>query len=141
MISDNAIAAAAAWWAKVLENPKFDALGGTRDRSMEFAQVLMSRNAALNRPQLDALVRFQSALATGIRKQVYHDRCTLSVDYGPDRVLAEAAATAGLANGLMFPCKTTMWIDSDGVRVSYGYRAPQEVVFSEGPADESERAP
>lgn len=131
-ISDEAIAAAAAWWVKVLENPKFDALGGERDRSMEFAQILMSVGAAKNRPDPDALALFRHTLAAGIREYVgtQRERCYIGVDYGPDSILSEAARHAGLPDtGFTFPIKTSMWLAPDSVTVRYGYGAEIRTVW------------
>lgn len=55
---------------------------------------------------------------------------TVGVDYHPSKELGEAAKKAGISN-LLFPVKSMMWIDPDGVRVSLGYRGKIEKITLE----------
>jgi hypothetical protein len=127
-LPEEAIAAAASWWAKVLENPKFDALGGERDRAMEFAQVLMTMGNRTG-PRIDT-EKFRAALADGIRRASRDDTRFIGVDYDPDRLLEDAARAAGVANtAFIFPIKTSMWLDADCVRVRYGYGAEIQTIW------------
>jgi hypothetical protein len=54
---------------------------------------------------------------------------TLSVDYGPDMELAEAADAAGIHYS-RFPFKTCMWLRPDLVTAALGYGAPTRIVWS-----------
>lgn len=51
----------------------------------------------------------------------------VGVDYHPDLELAEAAEKAGISR-LLFPVKTMMWLNPDGVKVSLGYHGKIEEV-------------
>lgn len=128
VLPDAAIEAAAQWWATVIKNPKFDALGGERNESMEFAQMLMllgNRRA----PAIDT-ERFRLALIERIRAASPLDRRILSVDYGPCEILDNAARAAGIVDAsFTFPVKTMMWLDPDRVRVSYWYGAPRVTIW------------
>jgi hypothetical protein len=56
---------------------------------------------------------------------------TIHCDYHPDNALEAAAQKAGIYD-LYFRCpiKTIMWINPGEVKVSCGYRAPDEVIYS-----------
>lgn len=126
----DAIDAAAQWWATVIKNPKFDALGGERDSNMEFAQVLMTLGNR-NAPPVDT-ERFRDALAARLRAAPEHVRRFVGVDYHPDEMLEGAAHDAGVADtSFTFPVKTSMWIDADRVQVRYGYGAPVVTIWPE----------
>jgi len=55
-------------------------------------------------------------------------RITLSVDYGPDRILGEAGCAIGLSQ-FDFPCKTVMRVSKAEVIVRAGYGAPEQVIW------------
>lgn len=126
----DAIEAAAKWWANVIANPKFDALGGERDSSMELGQImatLINRKA----PAVDT-ERFRVALVDRLLAATPHERRFVDVDYGPDAVLSDAARAAGITDpSFTFPWKTSMWIDADRVRVRYGYGADIVTIWPE----------
>lgn len=53
---------------------------------------------------------------------------TIAVDYGPDPVLADALAAAGLPRraGLLLPMKTVMWVNPGQVKVAAGHGQAEE---------------
>ncbi len=146
-LTDEQIRRAALWWMGVVRAPKFDALGGERDRFMELAQVLMSLGAARSRPTETQIAAFGGALADVLRGEpvsiasssgraetsVFASSDTLVVDYHPDPMLAHAARRAGLSESVL-PIKTSMWFDAahESVRVRYGYGAPRQEVGPDG---------
>ena len=138
VLPDAAIEAAAQWWATVIKNPKFDALGGERDESMELAQMMMqlgNRRA----PAIDT-ERFRLALVERIRGASPAERRIISVDYGPCPILDDAARMAGvLDTSFTFPVKTMMWLDAECVRVSYGYGAPRVTIWPPERAGEKDQ--
>lgn len=123
---------AATWWADKVAKPKFD--NGDNSDNGGMAQLL----AALGTKPvgIEAREKFISELKSKIEKRIYWEpkyervpRMVLSVDYGPDKDLYEAAEAAGV-NKMNFPWKTTMWIDKNHVSVSYGYRTPEEILYA-----------
>ena len=122
---------AAAWWRKQLEAPKFD--------NGVVLHGMMAALASGPRPTPEQLDRFEVELAVLLTKETEdYDYCSVGCDYGPDRMLAEAAEKAGInVNGpTTFPWKTMMWIDKEGVRVSAGYGAGIQEIFKQAAAGE-----
>lgn len=127
MINPKYIDRAVEVWIQMLENPKYDNLGPSRyteppeSRARnELCSVMAEMLPRNNTP--DVLLRFGEELRKILDKQP-RDTCTLSVDYGPDLLLSEAAKAAGL--DMQFPWKTVMWIRPEGIIVRYGYGAPR----------------
>jgi len=119
------INAAVNWWAEAIQHPKMD--NGTDELSMIMAMFGGVNKRQLTEPELQT---FREALAKGIMDQMaYSKRVTLSVDYGPDRILGEAGCTIGLGQ-FDFPCKTVMWITETEVRVRAGYGADERVIWN-----------
>ena len=118
--------AAANWWADAIKAPRYD--NGDPVTSM-LATVLDADRA---RPTTSQQVRFADALQQRIEallERMGEFGCTLTVDYGPDLILREAAEDAGLSSQ-EFPWKTRMWVYSDYVTVSAGYRARTVLVWA-----------
>jgi hypothetical protein len=122
--------AAATWWASQLGVIRTN---GTDDGMSAMFQIL----AQAQRPTDSADVgeRFAGILAAKVQSEL--DRLTkirpdfdvtLDVDYGPDRILGDAADQAGVRGG--FPMKTTMWVRTDYVTVSAGYQAESVLVWA-----------
>lgn len=132
-ISDEALAAAADWWAKSIRQPHFDN-GGT-DRANVFAQVLA--HMQVQRVTEEQLERFKKRLAELMRERSplssdYPDLC-IATDYHPDPILCDAADAAGIPHG-NFPLKTVMWINGKGeghVVVRAGYSASEQTIFGD----------
>lgn len=118
--------AAASWWRKAIERPKFDALGNTqRDAHMEMASMMAM---LLVKPTTDvALDAFEANLA----HTIYNERPrNLGVDYHPDIELERCATAQGM-DGSRFPWKTMMWFNwQEGtVKVRHGYGAEVQQIF------------
>ncbi len=54
---------------------------------------------------------------------------TLSVDYGPNKILTCALEFAGISATLTLPIKTTMWISPQSVKVRCGHNSAEQVLF------------
>lgn len=132
-ISDETLAAAAAWWAKAIQRPKFDN-GGTDDANM-MARMLMTVQAKhIPEHQVEA---FEKKLAELMRERTPAGSpylgLTIAVDYHPDQILCKAADPTGIPHG-NFPWKTVMWIEPDGgglVTVRHGYGADAQLIFGD----------
>lgn len=137
--SPRIIQRAADIWVSLLSNPKYDNLGN--DTQEEPISVLRNRMAGSlaevmprnNTP--DVLARFAEELKkilsgpyewesewNGKKEKHISHFTSLSVDYGPDVALHEAAKKAGLE--MEFPWKTSMWLNENSLSVSNGYAAP-----------------
>lgn len=124
---------ACALWVAMLRNPKYD--NGDKSFGGLMTQMLASR---LKGGEPDAIDRFGVELKKILmaplewEAKAYRDgdkptKYTtlfnhLSVDYGPDIPLKEAALRAGLS--MEFPWKTTMTLAADYLSLGYGYGAP-----------------
>ena len=117
--------AAAQWWAEqVTGSPR------RNDGSDGLAAALSLLVADATPVKEDATTKFVNALAPVIQAAI--DRgygSTLSVDYGPDQTLAEAAKVAGISTS-RFPWKTTQWARAEYVTVSAGYRSATRLVWA-----------
>lgn len=117
------INAAVDWWAETIQHPKMD---NGDDTLATLMAMFGGSKRQLTEPELQS---FREGLAAGITEQMNDvGRCTLSVDYAPDRILGEAGARIGLRQ-LDFPCKTTMWISKHTVSVCAGYGASEQVIW------------
>ena len=124
---------AAKWWRQRLENKaslgnfrvtESDTPGG--GEIMALMAMAMGRGAA-EKPE--ALDKFEEVLARIIKEKVeQNESFNLSVDYGPDSNLYNAAREAKLSNPV-FPVKTMMWISKEKVTVSLGYHGRMEDIY------------
>ena len=146
-------AQAAAWWRTTIAAPgylsKFD--NGDRSEAGELAQVLASFGALKSpQPAVEAFDRFELLLTEAVLARLLLDPsprrpeytgparyCVLSVDYGPEGLLAQAAQQADVAG---FPWKTTMWVNWDAdpakcyLEVRAGYGRPTQRLPEVAPA-------
>lgn len=129
-----AAVAIANWWADHLFG---GTIGDTGDRSegAGFTMALAVVAGVQGRPAdpskrdmfVDALARrVTDELARRIDRPEW--AVTLSVDYGPDPMLADAAAEAGARGS--FPWKTVTWTYLTHVVASLGYGGRDQVVWS-----------
>lgn len=131
--SKEMLEAAAQWWADRLVNPKFDNLGSTRGQNAEetrvndFASMLAMVNAERSQVNQERLDAFKQAVVEAVNSAEWFDGC-LYVDYGPDRLLSEAAAKAGIDSS-RFPWKSGTWMQDGQVTAACGYGAPREIIF------------
>lgn len=128
--------AAADWWAKAVGAPTFratDENSSPEDQAnMGLAGMMASAVADLHPVSERAGAKFAEALAEAIEKTLRDAGkwgVSLDVDYGPCRMLHEAATTAGV-NGSRFPWKTNMRVTTEHVTVSAGYRAADQLVWA-----------
>lgn len=110
---------AAHWWAE-----RSDGTAHHNNRGGDLANVFAGVLAdMMNEPPKDgALERFEEILAEKIMTaELPYEWRSIWVDYGPDRILAEAAKEAGISCN-NFPWKTGMQIDleNEEIRVRIG---------------------
>lgn len=125
--------AAAAWWAQQLGAPVFrmvdDQADAESNRTAFFAESMQSLLASRHPVSSGQGEKFVAALAPKIEEMLGRANwVSLSVDYGPDLELAEAAEVAGISTS-RFPWKTHMSITRDYVTASLGYRAPSRLIW------------
>lgn len=115
------IMAAAKWWANQLRAPVFD--NGVAEHEV-LANLLQSSKPTIPDEKIEA---FQNEL---MERLLGSDIKTLSVDYGPDQILRDAAEIAGIyIDTATFPWKTCMILSDTVLKVACGYGAPFEVIY------------
>lgn len=131
MTKTHAIKTAAKWWADKLGRREPHSNGDNSTRSVFACLLADSGTKAITDEQM---VLFTEELERGIQNYMdkYPHRHTfIGCDYGPDRVLGEAADKAGI-NYLNFPFKTNLLIEQIGdgytVKVSDGYARGYETI-------------
>lgn len=125
--------AAAEWWAEQVGAPTFravDAESGPEDQANMGMASMMQTLIAERDPVTEAAAStFADVLAVAITKRLSPYGVSLSVDYGPDQILYDAALGAGVASS-RFPWKTHMLVNADHVTASLGYRARTRLIWS-----------
>lgn len=130
--------AAALWWAEQVGAPVFDNLGATRSQygrqerdANEMAGLMASLIASDNPVSEEAGAAFADELERRITAEMPERSpfVSLGVDYGPDLILAEPAAAAGVALS-RFPWKTHMHVRPDHVIAARGYGYPYRLVWT-----------
>lgn len=120
-ITDRAVAL----WIRMLRNPKYDNMGETGTPEERQINAMAGKRASMRSSNAtnDILALFGKELRRRIldSEQPLYSRTSLSVDYGPDTILADAAEHAGLE--MQFPWKTNIYIRSTCLSVSFGYGA------------------
>jgi len=128
--------AAAEWWAEQIGAPVFRAIRGDEpDRqsqdfgamTMMLGTILADRHPIREGQGEKFVTILAAAIAEGLDRNDYG--LNLGVDYGPDRMLAEAAEAVGIHTG-RFPYKTHMWIKCDHVTAALGYGAKSRLIWS-----------
>lgn len=113
------------WWANAIQSPKYDN-GSDIDPNLLIS--IMGKRRELTE---DEIRTFKHNLAYGIEEQISkYGSCTLSVDYNPCPILANAGDTIGLNAMLDYPWKTTMVINNKEVLVSSGYDSKLSTLWS-----------
>lgn len=102
-------------WKHLLRNPVFKNGDETQAGAMVAVFAVLARRCP---PTEERLEQFGSVLgellANSERRDAY-----MSVDYGPEGVLKQAAERSGLTAD--WPCKTSVWVGEDSLRVTVGY--------------------
>lgn len=126
--------AAAEWWAEKLTSPTFDNLGPTRGNNAHetevntFASTLAGMNANASPVDDKSLRKFKEALVNTLLNGGLLDS-SLYVDYGPDKILADAAMSAGISTS-RFPWKSgTYFVAGGKVLAKCGYGAPHIQIY------------
>lgn len=126
----DAAAAAAEWWGSHLA-PAFQNNGDSSSVG-GMAGILGGLLAKENAPSQANIDLFILSLTRRVRERQEASAIgftALSVDYGPDMVLRDAADEAGVST-VTFPWKTNMTVYPDHVTVSHGYAAPTTLVWT-----------
>lgn len=115
---------AVSWWAGKLMDHQPHSNG---DDSFTSVAVCFLADTMRQSVTLDQLNTFKAALAKSIEeyaKSIQAFGFSIGSDYGPCKMLADAAAEAGIDRA-NFPFKTTMFFtEKEGVLVRDGYGAP-----------------
>lgn len=128
-LTSEQIEAAVKWWGNDLRGPAYK---NRRDGEVDDKYVMEKGLAAMARPDPPdekEVELFMDALRDSLENPETFGRLrpTLSVDYGPGKVLSEALEASGLDPGRQYlSIKTNMWFGMDGVQVSHGYGSPKE---------------
>lgn len=116
--------AAIDWWANAIISPKFD----NGEELPDFLSFLMAGFA--KEYTAEEIKTFKEALAKGIMDEMSKfGTCTLSVDYHPCMILADAGNLIGVNDLTGYPCKTSMSISEKEVCVWAGYAANGEIIW------------
>lgn len=123
------IVVAVNWWANALQNPKFDNGDDTATPdSMAFLmRMLVNEKHKITDDQLNL---FKKSLADKLLSSLESSSSIyFGVDYHPDKILYDAAETAGIDDDMGFPWKTSMNVSAEEVSVSAGYGADKEILW------------
>lgn len=117
---------AAKWWADVICDPKMD--NGANDIGNMIANYLAKK--LVKNITGEKKEAFYNRLSGVIYEELgKKERVMLSVDYNPCMTLYNTGIACDIPE-TNFPIKTTMWINRNSVRVSYGYRAEIKTLYA-----------
>lgn len=126
--SEAMICAAADWWTRAIENPRFDNGDDSAQGGMAIALAVLG-----NKPKAAVtLEKFRESFVARLKADFEANRAPriISVDYGPDSWLQEVAELAGCGTGITdWPWKTIMRLNDGRVEVSAGYCAEYKTIF------------
>jgi len=118
-LSKEQIDVAIGWWAKVIQDPKFD----NGDSSMAGGMGLMLAEMTKTNVTDKQLQIFANRLRSLLTSDDSIEREGLNCDYGPCEILRVAMDEACIPL-TQAPWKTNMNLRDGKVKVSYGYAAP-----------------
>lgn len=128
-----AAATATKWWYDAIANGRIARVGDPDDRVagdvlawLGLAGATGVRAAKSNADRF-AVLLYDRVLSTITDPNRLDWGIDLSVDYGPEDILADVAYESGIRGS--FPVKTRMVVSCDRVYVACGYRAPTVVLF------------
>lgn len=131
-LTDDQIRVACEWWAARITRPTFNALRPEerrREDSQPMAVAEIMAASMVEDINEGAVARFQLELAQRLHTDE-QARWGIGVDYGPDRILSEAAAAAGIKVTMMtFPWKSFMSFHDGKVEAYCGYGQPFETLY------------
>lgn len=112
------------WWANAVQSPKFDNGGDVNP----FLIMMISGNRKSYTEE--EIKIFKECLAKNILSQIKeYGSCSLSVDYDPCDILADAGNKIGL-NSTNYPWKTWMKVSDKIVEVSEGWSSGRKTIWS-----------
>lgn len=118
---------AAKWWADHLRQPVtvLDNGDNSETGAMTFVMAMILQGVEKGKQDPATIDKFEQELAKKIQT-LTGKWITVATDYGPDKILSDAAECAGLRLGMTtLPWKTIMWIEGDRILVAEGYGANQ----------------
>jgi hypothetical protein len=118
---------AASWWGETVCKPAFN----NGDNSLDGAVTQLLAHLGTKQIDSDTKEKFIAELTNEIELKLASAKGNIivSVDYGPDKILSDAATSVHMTK-LNFPLKTTMWINMNSIIVSSGYRAPIKELYA-----------
>lgn len=123
---------AAKWWTNAIANPTPNSFcNGDRKSNESFMVMMMGHMLAQqNAAAPEQLEAFCELLCKRLESELDKtSRITLDCDYGPCKLLGEAAEEVGI-NTCLFPFKRRMNITSTSVEVKDGYDASWKTLYS-----------
>lgn len=124
---------AAEWWTNAIANPTPNSFcNGDRTSDSSFMMMVVGHMLAeQNAASPEQIEAFRELLTKRIEVELENrSRVELDCDYGPCRLLGEAAEEVGIDMHL-FPFKRRMHITSDSVKVKDGYDADWVTIYPE----------
>lgn len=114
------------WWANAIASPNLD--NGTDNIPMFLFSAAANSGKTFSKKEINL---FKRTLAKEIEQEMRKwQRCILSVDYHPCQALAVAGEKIGVNSMMGYPWKTTMQISESEVKVSAGYGAGYENLWT-----------
>jgi hypothetical protein len=131
-VTSSAAKAAAHWWGQVLRR---EFIVHDNGDGLQSAMMTSLQPPDAHDHDPAGVDRFENLLAEAIDEALERaapGSVFVGVDYGPDPILADTYAAAGLGRASMFtfPAKTNMTVRPDKVTAAEGYRAPWAEVWS-----------
>lgn len=115
---------AANWWKNNI------GVNAKQNNGDEFASLFMLMNSLKVRITDEQKEVFLGVLKESVASELARlGRVYLSVDYGPDMILADAADKAEISYAA-FPVKTAMWVYEGKVQVACGYGAEAKEIYN-----------
>ena len=118
---------AATWWANVIINPKFDNGDDSKTGADENKALKIEVKEVSDKTKIKFFEHLSKAIESKLMLKA--QAINVRVDYSPDKLLVESAEYANLPIS-NFPIKTTMWISTNHIAVSYGYTAKTKYLYA-----------
>lgn len=119
---------AAEWWANAVCHPKFDNGDPSSTGGMTMILATMCTKPVSEFSKKLFIESLIKAIVQKLEGENDEREITLSVDYGPCRILSEAAVGSSIKRN-NFPWKTHMRISNHHIGVRHGYGAPMEYLY------------
>ena len=118
--------AAANWWAEKISKNE-EKSNGSDDLASAMSSLLATKMAEDHIPSIESLEKFKESLTDIILSKDLH---MLDTDYVPDSYLTDAAVKANI-DTIVFPWKTSMYLNDGTVYVYDGYYSKKKAIYQE----------